>query len=56
MNTSRTFLPQEWFRANIDEILRVYAESHLVAEEDIFLSMRNQAPSMATLSEERRLT
>jgi len=33
--------PKKWFEANANEILRVYAESHSVAKEDLILGMRN---------------
>lgn len=33
--------PKRWFKANVDEIMRVYADSHSLTKEDLFLGMRN---------------
>jgi len=33
--------PKRWFKANVDEILRLYAEDHSIIKEDLFLGMRN---------------
>ena len=34
--------PKEWFKANIDEILRFYGADHLITKEDVFLGMENR--------------
>jgi len=34
--------PKKWFGANVNEILRVYAESHSVTKEDLILGMMNR--------------
>ena len=34
--------PKKWFKANVDEILRCYAEDRSITKEDLFLGMRNR--------------
>jgi abelson tyrosine-protein kinase 1 len=31
--------PKEWFKANVDEILRSYGDDHSITKEDVFLGM-----------------
>ena len=33
--------PKKWFKVNVDEILRVYADSHSITKEELFFGMRN---------------
>ena len=33
--------PKRWFQANADEILRLYAEAHPIAKQDLLLGMRS---------------
>lgn len=33
--------PKGWFKANVDEILRLYARDHSITKEDLFLGTRN---------------
>ena len=45
--------PKKWFVANVDEILRSYADGHSITKEDLFLGMRNRpqsAPKCSLLS------
>lgn len=32
--------PKKWFKGNVDEILRSYAEDHSITKEDLFLGMK----------------
>jgi len=32
--------PEKWFGANVDEVLRVYADRHSITREDLLLGMR----------------
>jgi len=32
--------PKKWFKGNVREILRAYAESHSITKEDLFLGTR----------------
>lgn len=34
--------PKNWFKANVDEILRSYADSHPITRENLFLGTRNR--------------
>lgn len=34
--------PKEWFKANVDEILRSYGADHSITKEDVFLGNRNR--------------
>lgn len=34
--------PKKWFKANVDEILRSYADDHPITKEDLFLGTRDR--------------
>ena len=34
--------PKKWFKANVDEILRVYGGSHSITKEDLCLGTRSR--------------
>ena len=35
------YAPKEWFKANVDDILSAYSDSHPISKEDLFLGTRN---------------
>lgn len=37
--------PKKWFKANVDEIIRSYADSHSITKEDLFLGAENHLES-----------